>query len=73
MKKIRNFIKQQIHLENFGVIEISKDFDGKWKIDLFPAGFYNNEENLLLETAFKNNGNKYFRDIKSIKKVLGIG
>lgn len=69
MKKIRNLTIQEIHLENFGYIEIAEDLDGRWKIDLFPRNADNARENILLETNFQHTGDKYFETPKIGNRV----
>ena len=64
MKIIRNFNKQEIHLDGFGFIEISEGLDGKWMVDLFPRQACNERGNILLETNFSNTGDKYFETPK---------
>lgn len=71
MKKISNFTKQEIYLEGFGTIEISEStWNGIWKIDLFPRGFENDPEKLLIEVKLNANSDKYFASINAAKKAL---
>lgn len=70
MKKINNLTSQQILLEGFGFIEISEDVCGRWKLDLFPRGSENHEEELILETRMESHGDKYFAPVKDIRAAL---
>ena len=67
-----NLNSQQILLEGFGFIEISEDLEGRWKVDLFPRGSENNEDELILEVRMNSYGDKYFSTVKNIREVLKV-
>ena len=72
MKNIRNLIKQDIHLEGFGHIEISETLSGEWHVDLFPRNSENDREKIRIDTHFDSVGDKYFEMPKARDRMKEI-